>query len=314
MSDSEVHEPQNTAGNAEGAAVIIVVTINSGSAATKKVRKALASISSYQRAVQFRTPNLDVSVVVGIGADAYERIFGPPKPIKLHPFVEIASEGRVAPSTPGDLIFHIRARLAAEAFELAKVIYDGLGNAVSPIDETHCFRYYDSRDLLGFVDGTENPIGQLRIASVQIDYDPIFEGGSYLIVQKYLHDIDKWGSFTEKKQEEIIGRHKLSNVEIRDEKKKSYAHNVLTKITDDDGIELKIVRDNLPFGEITKNEFGTYFIGYAKNPEVIEMMLRNMFVGKPPGNYDRLLDVSTATTGGLFYVPTVTQLDALGGT
>ncbi len=87
-----------------------------------------------------------------------------------------------------------------------------------------------------------------------------------------------------------------------------WAHNALTVI-EDDGEELDIVRGNMPFGDVGKGEFGTYFIGYARSPNRIEQMLENMFVGRPPGNYDRLLDFSRAVTGSLFFVPSVGFLE-----
>ena len=111
-------------------------------------------------------------------------------------------------------------------------------------------------------------------------------------------------------QENIIGRHKLSDIEQPDAVKKPYAHNVLTSITED-GEPVDILRDNMPFGQVGTGEFGTYFIGYSRTPRRIERMLENMFVGSPPGNYDRLLDFSRAVTGSLFFVPTVTFLDGV---
>ena len=76
-----------------------------------------------------------------------------------------------------------------------------------------------------------------------------------------------------------------------------------------DGKEIKIIRDNMPFGRVAEKEFGTYFIGYARSPRTIEVMLDNMFIGQPPGNYDRLLDFSVAKTGNLFFVPSATFLE-----
>ena len=74
---------------------------------------------------------------------------------------------------------------------------------------------------------------------------------------------------------------------------------------------MKILRDNMPFGRPGAGEFGTYFIGYARSPEPIEEMLQNMFVGRPAGNYDRLLDYSRAVTGSLFFVPSADLLEQL---
>jgi putative iron-dependent peroxidase len=186
-----------------------------------------------------------------------------------------------------------------------------LSNAVSPVDEVHGFRYFDDRDLIGFVDGTENPREQAAIEATIIgDEDRAFAGGSYVIVQKYLHNLRGWNALSTEVQERIIGRTKLSDIELDEAVKPTSAHNALTTIVED-GKQLDILRDNMPFGEVAKGEFGTYFIGYARSPHRIEQMLVNMFVGRPPGNYDRLLDFSHAVTGTLFFVPSATFLESL---
>jgi putative iron-dependent peroxidase len=171
------------------------------------------------------------------------------------------------------------------------------------------FRYFDDRDLLGFVDGTENPRGAAATAAVLVgDEDADFAGGSYVIVQKYLHNLEAWNALPTEAQERIIGRAKLSDIELDDSIKPTSAHNALTTIVRD-GVEIKILRDNMPFGRPSLGEFGTYFIGYSRSPGTIEQMLENMFVGRPPGNYDRILDFSRAVTGNLFFVPSATFLE-----
>jgi porphyrinogen peroxidase len=197
-------------------------------------------------------------------------------------------------------------------FELAAQIMARLSGAVTVADEVHGFLYFDHRDLLGFVDGTENPAGRLAFDSVIIgDEDPAYAGGSYVIVQKYVHDLDAWNALPTEQQERVIGRTKLADIELDDAAKPSYAHNALTTITEN-GKEVKIVRDNMPFGSVATGEYGTYFIGYSRSPAVTELMLRNMFIGLPEGNYDKLLDVSRAVTGGLFFVPSADFLESLG--
>jgi putative iron-dependent peroxidase len=194
-------------------------------------------------------------------------------------------------------------------FELATQIMSRCGGAISVVDEVHGFSYFDERDLLGFVDGTENPVNQGAIdATIIGEEDAAFAGGSYVIVQKYLHDLTKWNALPVEAQERIIGRTKLSDIELDDAVKPTSAHNALTSI-EEDGQQLEILRDNMPFGNVGKGAFGTYFIGYARSPKRIEQMLENMFVGKPPGNYDRLLDFSRAVTGTLFFVPSATFLE-----
>ena len=187
-----------------------------------------------------------------------------------------------------------------------------IGDAVSPADEVQGFRYFDDRDLIGFVDGTENPTGQAAIDAVLVgEEDAAFAGGSYVIVQKYLHDLDGWNALSTEAQEGIIGRKKLSDIELDDSVKPTSAHNALTTIVED-GKEIKVRRDNMPFGRAAQGEFGTYFIGYSRSPSTIQQMLDNMFIGRPPGNYDRLLDFSRAVTGNLFFVPSATFLENLG--
>jgi porphyrinogen peroxidase len=231
----------------------------------------------------------------------------------LHPFRElVGAEHRRAVSTPGDLLFHIRATQLYPCFELASQIMDRLIGAVTVCDEVHGFKYFDVRDLLGFVDGTENPVGAAASAAVLIgEEDPEFAGGSYVVVQKYLHDLRAWNALPAEAQEKVIGRTKLSNIELDDAVKPDNSHVALTTITDPDGTERQILRDNMPFGTVGRSEFGTYFIGYARTPAVTEKMLENMFLGDPPGNYDRILDFSTPVTGTLFFAPAADFLDDL---
>ena len=292
------------------AAIFLVVRINGGPAADRAVRGLCPDLSALLRAIGFREPEGGLSCVMAFGSDAWDRLFGSPRPRELHPFREIRGVHH-AVSTPGDILFHIRAARMDLCFELASQIMARLGDAVTTVDEVHGFKYFDNRDLLGFVDGTENPVDQDAVDAVVIgEEDQAFAGGSYVITQKYLHDLKAWQAVSTEEQENMIGRYKLSDVEQADDVKKPYAHNVLTVIVED-GEELDILRANMPFGEVGKGEFGTYFIGYARSPRRIELMLDAMFIGRPPGNYDRLLDFSRAVTGTLFFVPTVDFLDSV---
>ena len=293
------------------AAIFQIVTLNGGAAGREAVRSLCAELAALLRAVGFRDLDGNLSCVMGFGSQAWDELFGPPRPAELHPFREIQAGSRHAVSTPGDLIFHIRARRMDLCFELATQMMARLKDAVSPVHEVHGFKYFDDRDLIGFVDGTENPTGQAAIDAALIGQeDAAFAGGSYVIVQKYLHDMAAWNALTTEQQENIIGRRKLDDIELDDSVKPTSAHNALTTITEN-GQEVDILRDNMPFGQVGNGEYGTYFIGYARSPASTEQMLRNMFIGRPEGNYDRLLDVSTAVTGGLFFVPSAPLLESL---
>jgi porphyrinogen peroxidase len=291
------------------AAIFLVVTVNPGPESCAAVRSFCGDLAGLLRAVGFRDIEGGLSCVLGFGSEAWDRFFGEPRPAELHAFREFRAGARQAIATPGDLLFHIRAKRMDLCFELATEIMASLGDSVSPVDEVHGFRYFDERDLLGFVDGTENPTGQAAIDAVTVgEEDGAFAGGSYVIVQKYLHDLAGWNALSTEQQERIIGRKKLSDIELDDSVKPTSAHNALTTI-EVDGKEIKIVRDNMPFGRAAQGEFGTYFIGYSRSPSTIEKMLENMFIGRPPGNYDRLLDFSRAVTGCLFFAPSATFLE-----
>lgn len=292
------------------AAVFLVATLKPERTHDRSVKALCGDLASLLRAIGFRDLESRLSCVMGFGSDAWDRLFGQPRPAELHPFREIRGVHH-AVSTPGDLLFHIRATRMDMCFALASEIISRIGDAVTVVQEVHGFKYFDERDLLGFVDGTENPVDQDAVdAAIIGNEDPGFIGGSYVITQKYLHNLQAWNAIPVEHQEGIIGRKKLSDIELDDAAKPAYAHNVLTTIVED-GTQLEIVRDNMPFGEVGKGEFGTYFIGYARSPKRIEQMLTNMFVGSPPGNYDRLLDVSQAVTGSLFFVPSATFLDSV---
>jgi putative iron-dependent peroxidase len=302
-------QPQEVAATLTKAAIFLIMVINGDDASADTARDLCADVSALVRAVGFRDLDGRLSCVTGIGAAAWDRLTGLERPAGLHPFREFHAGTRHAISTPGDLMFHIRATRMDLCFELAGQIVGRLSGAAVVADEVHGFAYFDERDLLGFVDGTENPTGPDAIEAAIIGpEEPDYIGGSYVIVQKYLHDLTAWNALPVEQQEKIIGRTKLSDIELDDDVKPTYAHNALNTIVID-GEEIDIVRDNMPFGSVGSGEFGTYFIGYARSPATTEQMLENMFIGSPPGNYDRILDFSTAVTGSLFFIPSLTLLD-----
>jgi porphyrinogen peroxidase len=303
-------EPQPVLALLTGAAIFLVVTVNPGGETA--VRDLLSDWAGLQRSVGFRAPGPPLACVAGIGSQAWDRLFSGPRPAELHPFRELTGTVHRAVSTPGDLLFHIRHERMDMCFEFATQVMTRLAGAVTVADEVHGFRFYDERDLLGFVDGTENPVGRAAgTAALTGDADPDFAGGSYVIVQKYLHDMAAWNALPVEAQEKAIGRSKLSDIEMPDDVKPVNSHVALNTIVDDDGEQQQILRANMPFGELGRGEFGTYYIGYAATPSVTEQMLVNMFIGNPPGNYDRILDFSTAVTGSLYFAPSADFLDDL---
>lgn len=304
-------EPQAVCSPITRSAIFIVATLSPGAAHADTVRAWCADVAALVRAVGKRVQDGNLSCICGFGSDAWDRLFGQPRPASLHPFREFGTGARRAMATPGDLLLHLRADHMDLCFELATQLMARLGDAVTVVDEVHGFRYFDMRSMVGFVDGTENPEGNdaVRFTIIGAE-DAAFAGGSYVLTQKYLHNMAAWNDLTVEAQERIIGRTKLSDIELDDAAKPSWSHSALTTLVEN-GEEVKILRDNMPFGQPGKGEFGTFFIGYARAPAPVEQMLENMFVGRPPGNYDRLLDFSEAVSGNLFFVPSASLLEAL---
>jgi putative iron-dependent peroxidase len=307
-------EPQSVDAPLSRAAVFLVVSVGDTPEALATVRDVVSGISDLVKTVGFRDLNAHLSCNVGIGARLWGRLTDVAPPQELHPFAEVRGAVHTAVSTPGDLLFHIRAERGDFCFEFERQLLDTLGDAITVEDEVEGFRYFDSRDLLGFVDGTANPTGgDMADAAIVGDEDPAHAGGSYVVVQKYLHDLGTWNRLPVPSQEGVIGRTKVENIELDDVEHGQKAHKTLTTITDDAGVEHDILRDNMPFGRPGQGEFGTYFIGYSRRLWVIEKMLERMFVGDPVGSHDRILDFSRAVTGTTFFVPTRGFLEGLAG-
>ncbi|CAL9378750.1 Dye-decolorizing peroxidase YfeX [Streptomyces sp. enrichment culture] len=289
-----------------GAAVFLVVTVDPGGEAA--ARETLAELAGQQRAFAFPHPDAGLTCVAGVGAEAWDRLYGTPRPAALHPFRELAGPRHHAVSTPGDLLFHIRGTRPDVCFALTTEIMKGLRGAATVQDEVHAFAYYDARNLLGFIDGTENPVGPDAAETALVgDEDPEFRGGSYAVVQKYLHDVAAWEGLTTEEQERVVGRAKSTGLELD----APGSHKEVNTVLGPDGAEQRILRAAMPFGRPGQGEFGTYFIAYARDPQITETMLRRMFLGTPAGGPDPLLDFSRAVTGTLFFVPSADLLQDL---
>ncbi|MFF2831787.1 Dyp-type peroxidase [Cellulosimicrobium cellulans] len=309
---ADVPEPQPVLGGLTESAVFLVVSATGSPGSRARLLDVASSVNDLVRAVGFRQSAAGLTCVVGLGAAFWDAVRPPgaPRPEGLHPFRAVQGAVHDAPSTPGDVLFHVRADRADLTFELTRQVMAALGDAVRVDDHVTGFRYFDSRDLLGFVDGTENPTGR-SAAGAAIIADGPFAGGSHVVVQKYVHDLAAWGALPVEAQERIIGRTKLDDVELADDVQPPDSHVSLNTIVDDDGTERDVLRDNMAFGDPSTGEFGTYYIAYAADVGVVERMLDNMFVGNPPGRYDHILDVSTALTGTSFFVPSLDLLESL---
>lgn len=292
-------------------AVFLIVTIAPDGFDT--VRDVLADLSDAMKAIIFRFPDAALTCTVGVGSNVWEPLMRSAPPSQLRPFTPVVGAVHTAPATEGDLLFHIRAERADVCFFFEKRLLSDLGDAVHVVDETVGFRSFDRRDLLGFVDGTANPVGpEINNAVLVGDEEPAHAGGTYVVTQKYVHAMAAWDSLPVDAQERILGRTKVDGFELDDAPSGQQSHKSLATIEDEHGVEHDIIRDNMPFGSPGADQFGTYFLGYSRNLWVIQQMLERMFIGEPVGMHDRLLDFSTALTGSVFFAPSAAELDALG--
>jgi porphyrinogen peroxidase len=304
-------DSQNVTDYTNNNTIFVVWNFKENMLVKEAFNKVCKLVINLNNSANVRFPVSRASCVMGIGHDAWLQLGLPqPLPAELVNFAPITGEKHTAVSSKADLHFHIRADTASICYDMAAAISDVLSSVADCVDETHGFRYWDSRSILGFVDGTENPHGTDREFFAMIgDNEPAYKGCSYLFVQKYIHDLSAWKRLTVEDQEKVIGRYKPNDIEMDDDVKPSNSHIALANIGDDH----KIVRDNMPFGNMSANEMGTYFIAYASTFTTVQKMLTNMFIGSPAGNYDRILDFSTPKTGSLFFVPTFDMLDSFSG-
>ena len=270
-----------------------------------------ALVVNLNNSAQVRSTGIKASIVMGISYHAWKKLgLQEPLPKELVPFEPIVGQKHVAVATPGDLHFHIRAEEQSYCIDMAAEISDVLAAVADCKEEIHGFRYWDGRSILGFVDGTENPTGEERaFFGIIGDEDQAYQGGSYLFVQKYIHDMNSWRALPVSEQERVIGRSKTNDIEMADDVKPANSHSALANVGDD----LKIVRDNMPFGHIANNQMGTYFIAYSSKFSTVTQMLKRMFIGEPEGNYDRILDFSTAQSGTLYFCPSIDMLKDFAG-
>lgn len=292
-------------------AIFLTQALAPGDAAAARLRAVAARIPALTEETAALDPEAGLCSVVAIGAEAWDRVFPDGRPDALTPFRSFEDGGRLAPATPADVLIHLRADRIDLCFELARRIVGAMGDAVREIEEVRGFRYLDARDLTGFVDGTENPEGEHRAeVALLADTAGPFAGGSYVDLQRYVHDLQAWEALSVAEQEQIIARTKADNVEFESDQKPPTAHIKVVSIKDPDGSSVEILRHSMPYG--TTRVHGLVFIAYAGRPDSFERMLKRMIVADADGNYDHLMDYSRAVTGCSFFAPPRDWLEAQG--
>jgi putative iron-dependent peroxidase len=246
-----------------------------------------------------------VSGVLAIGTNYWYELYPDIIPKELAPFPTMHCEDRSAPNSPGDLFIQIKADRMDICHAIGTEIIQLLKVHVDLYEEVRGFRYLDGRDLTGFVDGTENPRGMHKFdVAIVGENDPSFAGGSYIHVQRYRHNMTKWELLPVSIQEDVIGRTKTDNIEYASDKKAAFAHTKRTSLKDEKGDSVEMLRQSMPYGDMSVQ--GLYFISCASSPEPFTQMLKSMIFGDEESTYDKLLDYTTAETGGAFFAPSIT--------
>lgn len=273
-------------------------------------RQVLAQVPELTGQMAKQYPEAGLCSVIAIGAAAWETLYVA-KPLELKAFPHFSNTVIDLPGREVGGLLHICSERHDLNFELARRIAEQLAPLVSWGEQIDGFRYLDSRDLTGFVDGTENPQGEERAEVALVgDEDPTFAGGSYLHVQRWVHNMPKWQSIPVAEQERVIGRTKQDDVEMDDEFKPPTAH-IARVVIDEDGHELEILRQSMPYGHL--GEMGLMFASYARSAKPFTRMLQMMFQRDEEGNYDHLLNYSRPVNGASLFAPSVDFLKRMAG-
>ncbi|MDM1341185.1 Dyp-type peroxidase [Acinetobacter pseudolwoffii] len=253
-------------------------------------------------------PQAQIKTAVAFGPELWSRLYSqsPAGFEQLEPI-----QGSFAmPVVPADILIHIASARADICFALSQAFFEGIQDQVEVLDERVCFRYFDGRDVTGFIDGTENPQFPDDRAEVALlgEDTGIFQDGSFIFAQRYAHDLEKWKKLKVDTQEQVMGRTKLESIELEDEVKPANAHVARTVVEDEEGEEMEILRHSLPYGD-GRGDQGLFFIAYTKDLTIIDAMLERMFGTSGDGIHDRLLHFVTPLDGAYYFAPSEELLE-----
>ncbi len=280
----------------------ITLTVADDANTTTRARAAVAGTNALVQAIGHKDLGARMECTVAIGSRCWDRLFPTQRPEGLRPFEAMADGNRTFPATAADILLHITSYRWDLNYQLARYLVDSFGGTASVVEDVQGFKYLDDRDLIDFVDGTENPQAQERDDAVLVGSgEPAFAGGSFVTVQRYVHDFGRWNGEAVEMQERVVGRTKHDDIELQGDAKPAWAHNEKSKLVDSAGEEIKMYRQNMAYGNAI--EAGTVFIAYANSFEVVHASLKQMIYADDNGDYDRLLDYTTAVTGATFFAP-----------
>ncbi len=243
-----------------------------------------------------------VTGVVAIGNGFWDDIYPNARPYGLAPFPDMQCDDRFAPVMPADLFVQIRTDRLDICHEIGVKVVELLQFHTEMVEQVRAFRYLDGRDLTGFIVSGDNPMGQKKFdVAIVGDEDEAFAGGSFIHIQRYRHDMFRWNTLTEAQQEEIMGRTKEHNLPVLDSGLSSHAFR--TKVTGSNGEYPILLNQSMPYGNMSVQ--GLYFVSCSANPSALSKYLYSRIYGDQQGQYDKLLDYSTAETGAAFFAPSL---------
>lgn len=255
-------------------------------------------------------PNAQIKTAVAFGPELWSKLYEQ-APAGFKQLEPIQGSFNM-PVVPADVLIHIASARADICFALSQSFFEDIREQVEVLDERVCFRYFDGRDITGFIDGTENPQFPDDRAEVALlgEDTGIFQDGSFIFAQRYAHNLDKWKKLKVDAQEQVMGRTKLESIELEDEVKPANAHIARTVVEDEEGEEMEILRHSLPYGD-GRGDQGLFFIAYTKDLKIIDAMLVRMFGTSGDGIHDRLLHFVTPMDGAYYFAPSEELLEEI---
>ncbi|WP_291356512.1 Dyp-type peroxidase [Acinetobacter sp. UBA3106] len=273
-----------------------------------ELKEKLADLFTTRDRLITQHPNAQIKTGVAFGPELWTQLYNQ-SPVGFKQLQPIQGSFQM-PVVPADLLIHIASARADICFALSQSFFEGIQEKIEVLDERVCFRYFDGRDITGFIDGTENPQFPDDRAEVALlgEDAGIFADGSFVFAQRYAHNLEKWKQLKVDAQENVMGRTKLESIELDDEVKPKNAHIARVVIEDEEGEEMEILRHSLPYGE-GRGDQGLFFIAYTKNLNIIDHMLEHMFGTAGDGIHDRLLQFVTPMDGAYYFAPSEELLE-----
>lgn len=275
-----------------------------------ELKQQIAALLSTRDRLITQHPNDQIKTAIAFGPELWSQLYTetPTGFKQLNP-----EQGAFnMPVEPADVFIHIASARADICFAMSQAFFAGIQTKVEVLDERPCFRFFDGRDMTGFIDGTENPqFPDDRAETALLPEDAeAFADGSFIFAQRYIHDLAKWQQLKVDAQEQVFGRTKLESIELDDDIKPENAHIARTVVEDEDGEEMEILRHSLPYGD-GKGEQGLFFVAYTNNLSIIDAMLQRMFGTSGDGIHDHLLHFTTAIDGAYYFAPSDELLEEI---